>query len=624
MARILYLKTPNRDFSQRMLEKCPDLTLGEFLAATGCEPVARDPGLFGDRLGDFQVMWVQGGASAPPPKPVAAAAPAGGNEFDALWAGGGVPPAAAPVAARAPAPVRPAPAPEEIPDEMSDEIAVYHAYHREIVEIGKSLDHGLSVLVIADKILVEHLLRQIGRSTVRALVRDDDGAGAQAEPAAAPRRDLGSRVESAMDPGVSRVQAIGRRLNLLKSNEALVLRNLDLITTVSQSVLTSEAKQLAEILYWRPDKVLVGFADPALEIPEIIRKRFPIRVEVVSIAKQSVPRMVTRRERAKFKDFDANHLYKNVSGLNAVEFRNAMRYITVECADGTPSRRIFSSIRLFKGSQSSEVQIPDITFEDIGGYGEVKGKIDEVIRLMSGEFDGADERTERIAQELVPRGVLFHGPPGTGKTLFSKAIANRLNATIQIVSGPEIMSKFVGESEERVRHIFAVARKNAPAVIVFDEFDSIAFHRGSAGDDGAGRASNAVVAQLLTEMDGFRGDQQVLIVATTNRPDIIDVAFLRPSRLTPIEIPLPDDDARRRIIEIYLKRFDIARAPEIEACLDRLVARSAGFNGDDLQSLFRDAKRAELLHQVAVTAEGLLRLAEGIVERKTHGRRQHL
>lgn len=611
-ARILYLKTAKRDFAQRMLEKCPNLTLAEFLDASSCEMVMPDPALLGEKLSEFQVMWVQNSGPVPK-KPVAAAT---GNEFDQLWS-------KKPTETKPAAPAAKPPA--DTPDEMSDEIAVYHAYHKEIGEIGKALDHALSVLVVADKILVEHLLRQIARNTMRPLVRDDDGPGAAPPPdaAGAPRRDISSRVESAMEPGTSRVPQIGRKLNLLKTNEALVIRNLDLITTISGSMLTSEAKQLAEILYWRPDKVIVGFVDPALEIPEIIRKRFPIRIDVVAMAKDAIGKIVTKHERAKFREFDPSNLYKNVSGLNAVEFRNAMRYMATECADGTPARTIFSSIRLFKGSQSNEVQIPDATFDQIGGYEEVKARIDEVIRLMSGDFEGVDEASERIAQELVPRGVLFHGPPGTGKTLFSKAIANRLNATIQIVSGPEIMSKFVGESEERVRHIFSVARKNAPAVIVFDEFDSIAFHRGG-GEDGASRASNAVVAQLLTEMDGFRGDQQVLVIGTTNRTDIIDPAFLRPSRLTPIEIPLPAEAARRRIIEIYLAKYMIRRDAAIDACLDRVVEGSRGFNGDDLQSLFRDAKSQELLHKTKITPELLLDLTEKIAERKTQGGRSHV
>src|SRR4029077_1588105 len=117
----------------------------------------------------------------------------------------------------------------------------------------------------------------------------------------------------------------------------------------------------------------------------------------------------------------------------------------------------------------------------------------------------------------------------------AKAIANELNATIQMISGPEIMDKNVGQSEDNLRRIFATARRNAPAVVFFDEFDSIAAQRSNYADGGA-RANNAVVAQLLTELDGFRRDQTVLVIGTTNRIDIIDEALLRPSRLRPIEI----------------------------------------------------------------------------------------
>jgi SpoVK/Ycf46/Vps4 family AAA+-type ATPase len=163
---------------------------------------------------------------------------------------------------------------------------------------------------------------------------------------------------------------------------------------------------------------------------------------------------------------------------------------------------------------------------------------------------------ERERQKLIPRGFIFHGPPGTGKTLFAKAIANEMNATIQMVSGPEIMDKYVGQSESNLRHIFATARRNAPSVIFFDEFDSIASQR-STYSDGGSRANNAVVAQMLTELDGFREDQTVLVIGTSNRIDIIDEALLRPSRLRPIEIQNPDYTARRSVAAIHAKKFGV-------------------------------------------------------------------
>ena len=125
-----------------------------------------------------------------------------------------------------------------------------------------------------------------------------------------------------------------------------------------------------------------------------------------------------------------------------------------------------------------------------------------------------------------------------------------------MISGPEIMDKYVGESENKLRRIFASARRNAPAVVFFDEFDSIAAQRSNYSDGGA-RANNAVVAQLLTELDGFRQDQTVLVIGTTNRIDIIDEALLRPSRFRPMEIGRPDADARRRVAQIHAQSFGV-------------------------------------------------------------------
>jgi hypothetical protein len=131
-----------------------------------------------------------------------------------------------------------------------------------------------------------------------------------------------------------------------------------------------------------------------------------------------------------------------------------------------------------------------------------------------------------------------------------------MNATIQMISGPEIMDKYVGQSENNLRRIFATARRNAPSVVFFDEFDSLASQRSTYADGGA-RANNAVVAQFLTELDGFRPDQAVLVIGTTNRIDIIDEALLRPSRLRPVEVGLPDYTARQRVAEIHAARFGV-------------------------------------------------------------------
>jgi transitional endoplasmic reticulum ATPase len=160
-----------------------------------------------------------------------------------------------------------------------------------------------------------------------------------------------------------------------------------------------------------------------------------------------------------------------------------------------------------------------------------------------------------------------------------------LNATIQVVSGPEITDMYVGESERKVRELSAEARRNAPAVLVFDEFDSIATRR-SGRDDGGSRAGNAIVAQILTEMDGFRPDVPMLVIGTTNRLDILDDALLRPSRFQALGIGLPSLTARRSIAEVHARHFRVEVAPEL---LDVIAAATDGLNGDEIRSLFRDA-----------------------------------
>ncbi|MDM8523561.1 ATP-binding protein, partial [Desulfococcaceae bacterium HSG8] len=261
--------------------------------------------------------------------------------------------------------------------------------------------------------------------------------------------------------------------------------------------------------------------------------------------------LLTRRERDCFWEHDPEGLYKNVAGLNAIQFRNAMQYVGAVIAPGSDPKNIYGMIRQFKTSSSSEIEIPDTGFGDIGGYEHVKHQLIQTIALIDGPVRGMDEKRRK---DLIPRGFIFHGPPGTGKTLFAKAIANEMNATIQMISGPEIMDKYVGESENKLRRIFATARRNAPAVVFFDEFDSIAGQRSNYSDGGA-RANNAVVAQLLTELDGFHENQTVLVIGTTNRIDIIDEALLRPSRLRPVEIGLPDPAARREVARKHAEHF---------------------------------------------------------------------
>ncbi|NEO73338.1 ATP-binding protein, partial [Moorena sp. SIO3H5] len=294
--------------------------------------------------------------------------------------------------------------------------------------------------------------------------------------------------------------------------------------------------------------------------------------------------LVTADEAAHFQDFDPEGLYKNVAGMNPIRLRHAIKYAVQEQAgtEKVPVTRLYQAIRAFKAQTSVNFEVPDVTFANIGGYEQVKGELNKAIRLMTGSYDLPNEQLRR---ELIPRGFIFHGPPGTGKTLFAKAIANQLNATIQVVSGPEVTDMYVGESERKVRELFAEARRNAPAVLVFDEFDSIATKR-SGRDDGGTRAGNAIVAQILTEMDGFRPDVPMLVIGTTNRLDIIDEALLRPSRFKAIAIGRPNLRARRAIAQVHAQHFNIELSSEL---LELIATETEGMSGDDIRSIFRDA-----------------------------------
>ncbi|MBN2332418.1 MAG: 26S protease regulatory subunit [Deltaproteobacteria bacterium] len=440
------------------------------------------------------------------------------------------------------------------PVTISDNEAVRYAYRSEMDSIADYLSSGLSVLVRCDKMLTEYIYEFVCHQAGRQVVLDTEAACPAAQ------TGVGSRLDQAIQGGHGEPLAhLPVLLHNLKNNEVLVLRSLDML----------ESPPLVELLYQRTGKgekaQILAFIDPSLEVKKVLTDRFAVHVPIMGLPRYpgtdtgnqqyTVSRLITHKERQCFQCYDPEGLYKNVSGLHAIQFRNAMRYVGAKVAPQTAAAEVYHVIRQFKISSSGGIEIPDTTFADIGGYDHIKQKLKHTIELIAGPIAGLDEKHRK---QLIPRGFVFHGPPGTGKTLFAKAVANELNATIQMVSGPEIMDKYVGQSENNLRQLFATARRNAPAVIFFDEFDSIASQRSTYADGGA-RANNAVVAQLLTELDGFQTDQTVLVIGTTNRIDIIDEALLRPSRLQPLEIGLPDLRARRQVADLHARGFGVRR-----------------------------------------------------------------
>lgn len=447
------------------------------------------------------------------------------------------------------------------PEKISDIEAVQIGYRHELDAVARFLKNDLSVLIVCDKILTEHIYEYVCKQAGKTPVLDD------ALPEGAKPPSTGQSLDRAIQGNRGSIQDnLPLLIKTLKSIQVLVLRSVDILDT----------PPLIEILYQGTSSghkpQLLGFLDPSIEAKKVLTDRFAVRAGIMGLPRyiqpdsskppvHTVTRLITAHERECFDALDPEGLYKNVSGLNAVQFRNAMKYVGAEVSPQSPARKIYEVIRQFKSSSSNEIEIPDTTFGDIGGYDRVKRELQRIVALATGRIEGIDEEERK---RLIPRGFIFHGPPGTGKTLFAKAIANEMNATIQMVSGPEIMDKYVGQSESNLRHIFATARRNAPSVIFFDEFDSVASQRSTYADGGA-RANNAVVAQLLTELDGFREDQAVLVIGTTNRLDIIDEALLRPSRLRPIEINLPDYAARRSVASIHSIKFGVDKVL-IELC----------------------------------------------------------
>ncbi len=222
-----------------------------------------------------------------------------------------------------------------------------------------------------------------------------------------------------------------------------------------------------------------------------------------------------------------------------------------------------------------------VTYEDIGGLDEELELVREMIELPLSE----PAVFTRLGIE-PPKGVLLHGPPGTGKTLIAKAVANEVNATFKTISGPEIMSKYKGESEERLRDTFEAAADNAPAIIFFDEIDSIAGKREDGGD-----VENRVVGQLLSLMDGLDARGNVIVIGATNRVDSLDPALRRGGRFDrEIEIGVPGEAGRREVLDVHTRRMPLADGVDI----DKLASRTHGFVGADLESLAKEAAMTAL------------------------------
>ena len=220
-----------------------------------------------------------------------------------------------------------------------------------------------------------------------------------------------------------------------------------------------------------------------------------------------------------------------------------------------------------------------VTFEDVAGVDEAKDDLQEIV-----EFLRDPQKFQRLGGR-IPRGALLVGPPGTGKTLLARAIAGEANVPFFTISGSDFVEMFVGVGASRVRDMFEQAKKNAPCIIFIDEIDAVGRHRG-AGLGGGNDEREQTLNQLLVEMDGFEANEGIIIIAATNRPDVLDPALLRPGRFDrQVVVPRPDIEGRQKILEVHMKKVPLA--PDVDA---RTIARGTpGFSGADLANLVNEA-----------------------------------
>ncbi len=480
--------------------------------------------------------------------------------------------------------------------ELRVEDAVDAACAKDLAFLEEKLLAGQSVLVECDKELVLYLVLAV-RNRLRKAVTSTgkpprlvvvDGRGG---PEDRPSGQLGRMIDQ-----------LGGFVRGSVDKTVIVLPHLDVLTT-THTGLTMEAREAIPLLYENPEVCLLAFRDPSFEIPKVLLGVFAARREIAGIPREALPRLITQREAKALSstEFDPFGLYKFVSGLNPVRCRRLFADLAqrVEAPPARPNAKAVY-VELRKQTATDDVDLPNVDIDkDIGGYQIVKERLrEELIDLVATKDQQKSEADIKTVEELLPRGMIFFGPPGTGKTYFAKAVATALNATVIVVSGPELKSKWVGESEENLRRVFRRARQNAPTVLVFDEIDAFAHARGTYGGSGV---EHSMVNQLLTEMDGFRKNEMIFIIGTTNFLESLDAALLRPGRFEfLIEIPAPTSEDRKAIIDIYNQKLGLGLD---EKLIDHLVRRTEGwadkekglpFTGDHLFAVGRALRRQQL------------------------------
>ena len=407
--------------------------------------------------------------------------------------------------------------------------------------------------------------------------------------AEAEQRDVGRKI-ARVDP------AVAERLNIA-TGDALEISSLGKTTTVLNwpARETDKNKGLIRIDGYARNKLDVGIND-SVELKKVESKD----AKSITLAPTEPLRIVGAEDY--LSDYLNGHLMTKGDTIPISVMGQRIDLVVISTNPSGPviitdSTKITVSEESAKAVQiSKEGGAPSITYEDIGGIRNEVARVREMIELPLRH----PELFKRLGVE-APKGVLLHGPPGTGKTLLAKAVANETNASFYTIGGPEIMSKYYGESEEKLRNIFEQAEKNAPSIIFIDEIDSIAPKR----DEVSGEVERRIVAQLLSLMDGMSSRGKVVVIGATNRVNAVDPALRRPGRFDrEIELGVPDRDGRLEILQIHARGMPLAKDVDLE----KLADISHGFVGADLQALSKEAAMRALrrvLPQIDLSSESI-------------------
>ena len=407
--------------------------------------------------------------------------------------------------------------------------------------------------------------------------------------AEAEQRDVGRKI-ARVDP------AVAERLNIA-TGDALEIASLGKTTTVLNwpARETDKNKGLIRIDGYARNKLDVGIND-SVELKKVESKD----AKSITLAPTEPLRIVGAEDY--LSEYLNGHLMTKGDTIPISVMGQRIDLVVISTNPSGPviitdSTKITVSEESAKAVQiSKEGGAPSITYEDIGGIRNEVARVREMIELPLRH----PELFKRLGVE-APKGVLLHGPPGTGKTLLAKAVANETNASFYTIGGPEIMSKYYGESEEKLRNIFEQAEKNAPSIIFIDEIDSITPKR----DEVSGEVERRIVAQLLSLMDGMSSRGKVVVIGATNRVNAVDPALRRPGRFDrEIELGVPDKDGRLEILQIHARGMPLAKDVDLE----KLADISHGFVGADLQALSKEAAMRALrrvLPQIDLSSESI-------------------